>query len=212
MSYRLRCNLLTPLVALGLAACSEVPTSPSAGTLELGAPAANRAASQPSVAKLEVDYMEETINHHLAGIVMAQMCIEKTIHEELRQLCRESLASQQRQIELYRRWLRAWYGISYTGEIPQSAAQDIRRLAALSGAAFEDEFLEEFSKHHLQIIKQSEHVVRRASHDELRAEARMTVVNQSRQVIRMQTWDCAWYGDCRTGLTQQADRFLEEYA
>ena len=72
--------------------------------------------------------------------------------------------------------------------------------------------LEEFSKHHLQIIKQSEHVVRRAYHDELRREARMTIVSQSRQVIMMQTWDCAWYGDCREGLKQQAERFLEEYA
>ena len=211
MSYRLRSVVLTSAVALGLAACADAPTTPSSA-LEPGAPSLDRAAPQPSVAKLEIDYMQETIDHHLAGVVEATMCMQKAVHEELRQLCEQSLASQQRQIALYRTWLQQWYGVSYTGEITQSARRDIERLAALSGAEFEDEFLEEFSKHHLQIIKQSEHVVRRAYHDELRREARMTIVSQSRQVIMMQTWDCAWYGDCREGLKQQAERFLEEYA
>lgn len=70
----------------------------------------------------------------------------------------------------------------------------------------------EFSKHHLGIIKQSEQVVRRAYHEETRREALMTILNQSRQVITMQTWDCARYGDCRQGLKEQAERFLEKYA
>ena len=130
----------------------------------------------------------------------------RAIHEELRQLCRESIASQQRQIELFRTWLRDWYGINYVGEIPQSAAQDIRRLSQLYGAEFEDEFLTEFSKHHLRIIKESEKVVRRGYHEELRREAQMTITNQSRQVVQMQTWDCQWYDDCRRGLIKQAQR------
>jgi hypothetical protein len=39
----------------------------------------------------------------------------------------------------------------------------------------------------------------------------MTIVDQSREVIRMQTRDCASFGDCRGGLMQQAERFLREY-
>ena len=93
MSYRLRSVLLTSAVAFGLAACSDAPTTPTSA-LEPGAPSLDRAAPQPSVAKLEIDYMEETINHHLAGVVMAQRCIAKAVHEELRQLCQQSPASQ----------------------------------------------------------------------------------------------------------------------
>lgn len=100
MSYRHRSVLLTSVVALGLAACSDVPTTPATSSLEPGAPSLSQAAPQPSVAKFEIDYMEETINHHLAGVVMAQRCIAKAVHEELRQLCQQSLASQQRQIAL----------------------------------------------------------------------------------------------------------------
>ena len=115
-------------------------------------------------------------------------------------------------LDLYRTWLQEWYGITYVGEIRQSAEQDIERLSELFGEQFENEFLSEFSKHHLFIIKQSEMVVRRAYHEELRNEARMTIVNQSRGVIKMQTWDCSWFGDCRQGLMQQAARFLAEYS
>lgn len=217
MSHSIRALVLVS-AAIGLAACADSPAGPSSSLAPGEAPSLSAAAPQPSVARLEIDYMQETIDHHLAGIRMATLCVERVpnplLHEDaqLVQMCRESIASQQRQIELYRTWLREWYGINYTGEIPQSAEQDIERLSELYGEAFEDEFLEEFSKHHLTIIKQSEHVVRRAYHEPLRAEARMTIVNQSRQVVMMQTWDCAWFGDCRQGLKQQAERFLQEYA
>lgn len=216
MSHRLRSFVALAATAFAVGACSDSVTTPTAPELVDG-PSLSQAAPQPSVAKLEVDYMKETIDHHLAGIVMAGMCVERApnplLHEDaaLVQLCEASIASQQRQIALYREWLLDWYGIEYTGEIPQSAETDIRRLSELYGEAFENEFLTEFSKHHLQIIKQSEKVVRRAHHDELRAEARLTIVNQSRQVIRMQTWDCEWFDDCRPGLKQQAERFLAEY-
>ena len=30
--------------------------------------------------------------------------------------------------------------------------------------------------------------------------AQPIITNQSRQVVRMQTWDCQWYRDCRRGL------------
>lgn len=208
---------------LSLAACSadrSTAPGPSAasGLAPSSAPAYSRPAPQPSIAKLEIDYMEETIDHHLAGIVMDGLCVERVpqplLHEDaqLVEMCQESIASQQRQIALYRQWLRDWYGIDYVGEIPQSAQRDIERLSALYGEEFENEFLTNISMHHLMIIKQSEQVVRRAYHDELRREALMTIVNQSRSVIMLQTWDCAWFGDCRQGLKQQAERFLAEYA
>lgn len=150
--------------------------------------------------------MELTIDHHLAGIAETRLCVQGAINQELRQLCQQSIVSQQRQITLYRTWLREWYGIEYTGEIPQSSAQDIRRLSELAGAAFEDEFLTEFSKHHLRIIKESEKAMRTVYHDELRREAQMTITMQTEGVIEMQTWDCQWYGDCRQGLEKQAEK------
>ena len=201
MLYPHRRSPLAFVAALAIGACSDAPVAPS---LASSGPALSMAAPHPSVAKFEVDYMTFTIDHHLGGVVMAQLCIERAVHEELRALCEESLASQSQQIEMLRAWLAEWYGIEYTGEIPTSAEQDIRRLAELSGEEFEDEFLTEFSKHHLGIIKESEKAVRRVYHDELRTMiAQPIITNQSRGVVRMQTWDCEWYDDCRQGLINQ---------
>lgn len=203
MSFRSRSlSALALAAAFGLGACSDAATEPA--TTPTGGPSLSAAAPQPSTAKFEVDYMEEVVDHHTAGLVMAQMCIDKAVHAELRALCQESLQSQSMQIRMLQQWLRDWYGISYTGEIQQSAAQDIRRLSALSGAEFENEFLTEFSKHHLQIIKLSEKAVRKVYHEELRTQiAERIIQSQSRQVVQMQTWDCQWYGDCRPGLINQ---------
>jgi uncharacterized protein (DUF305 family) len=208
MSYKLRSPLLAGALAIGLAACADTPTTPTSSTPSMAPsqPSFDRPAPQPSVARYEIYYMEFTIDHHLAGIVEAQLCVERAIHEELRAMCEESIASQQRQIELFRTWLREWYGIEYAGEIPESAEQDIRRLSELYGAEFEDEFLTEFSKHHLRIIKESEKAVRTVYHEELRREAQMTITKQSQGVVMMQTWDCQWYGDCRQGLANQAKK------
>jgi len=196
-------RVLAVVAALGLVACStEVPTAPPAARVS-DQPSLSMAAPQPSVAKYEVYYMELTIDHHLAGIVVAELCVERAIHSELRTLCEQSIASQQQQIEQLRSWLLEWYGIDYTGEITQSAQQDIRRLAQLSGAAFEDEFLTDFSKHHLRIIKESEKAVRTVYHEELRQLAANIITAQSQQIVTMQTWDCQWYGDCRQGLINQ---------
>ena len=215
-SSRARSITLT-LAAVALAACSEPTTAPEGIALTANDPAFATAAPQPAVARLEIDYMMETIDHHLAGIEMAELCVQRvpnpTLHQDaaLVEMCEESIVEQQRQIDLYRTWLQDWYGITYVGEIPQSAEQDIERLSEMFGEEFENEFLTEMSMHHLMIIKRSEQVVRRAYHEELRSEARSTIVKQSRGVIQMQTWDCSWFGDCRTGLKQQAERFLSQY-
>ena len=208
MKYALRSPWIIAALAMALGACADSPVAPASlrSSLTPGQASFDRPAPQPSVAKYEVYYMELAIDHHLGGIVMAQLCVERAIHEELRALCEESIASQQRQIALYRTWLREWYGIDYTGEIPVSAEQDIRRLAELYGAGFENDFLTEFSKHHLRIIKESEKAVRTVYHEELRGEALLTITKQSQGVLKMQTWDCAWYGDCRQGLLTQAEK------
>lgn len=210
MLSRLRSIVVLTSAALALGACADGTTPPAAPDTSV-APSLNRAAPQRSVARFEVDYMKSTIDHHTAGVVMAQLCIDRAVHAELRQLCEQSLASQRMQIEMLQDWLQDWYGITYEGTIPPSAAQDIRRLSQLSGAEFEDEFLTEFSKHHLGIIKESDKAVERVYHPELRELARSIVIAQSRGVIMMQTWDCEWYDDCRQGFKQQAQRYLRQY-
>ena len=197
-------SALVLALALGVGACADSPTAPASAADQA---ALGTAAPRRSTAKFEIDYMTFSIDHHTAGIEMAELCIDRAEHAVLIALCEQSLVSQREEIATLQEWLRDWYGISYEGTVPQSAREDLRRLAQLDGEEFEDDFLTEFSKHHLRIIKESDKAVRRAYHSELRDMARMIIAAQSQGVIMMQNWDCQWYDDCRQGLKRQAQKY-----
>jgi uncharacterized protein (DUF305 family) len=189
---------------LALAACHKDATAPNSttgkgatpGTPTPGPPAPTPPPPGSAVAPYEAHFLEFMIDHHLGGVALATRCSERAVHEELRALCHHSLADQQRQIALFRSWLRQWYGVDYAGTMHPSAEANVQRLSAVSGTAFENDFLTTFSAHHVVTIVGSRQAVGAVPHDELRHEAQLMVTNQTHQVMAMQAWDCHWYGDC----------------
>jgi uncharacterized protein (DUF305 family) len=200
--------LLGVIVATG--ACAEnAPTGPvEAGPLSAarggGAQGAPADAEQPR-AGMEINYMEFTIDHHAMGIMMAQMCVEKAIHQELRELCQRSIETQARELALLQTWLQEWYGVTYEPQSTGGEQQMMEQMAVLSGAEFEIEFMEMFSRHHHQIVQRSRPVAGQAVHEELAQVAASIVEAQTRDIQLMLTWLCDWYDIChpRFGLAPQ---------
>lgn len=203
------------LVVSMLGACSGqsmAPTgptsldSPDSGALAAGAvgtesPArittADAPASRPSAANFELTFMTDMIDHHHMAIMMADMCIAKAVHEELRALCEQVKAAQMAEIEQMQAWLVDWYGISYEPVMKPAGQNMMDRLAALSGDAFEIAFMEMMIKHHSKAIKEGRHCLDKAAHAELRALCEDIISTQSAEIAQMQAWLCAWYGECR---------------
>lgn len=194
-----------------MVACSgKAPTSPSTSERSAGmsepsaattaavtsASGNNSAAPQPSAprAGLEINYLEFVADHHLMGVMMAQMCIEKAVHEELRADCQRDLENQQREIEVVKRLLLQYYGIPYEPSVDGEGR--MTQLQRLTGSEFERRFLEEFPRHHKTIIQRSETLVKNAVHQEVRQMAENIVSAQTADAIRLVTWKCQWYGDC----------------
>lgn len=199
-------------LAFGLSACSSDGISgPDSSSDQQGVaqqpsqPGSSGPAPDKEVAKFEVRYMTFSIDHHTMGIRMAELCVNKAVHSELRDLCRRSIESQRREIDQLHTWLDQWYGFHYEPQMTKSDRRMLERLAALGGKEFEDRFLNEFSRHHLQIIRRSEKAVRRVYHEQLRELARNIVVQQSEDVAKMRRWDCEWYGDCRNEDDEDSD-------
>lgn len=184
-------------LAVGLGACStDSPLGPEASETAAAQRTATATAPAPRVARLETSYMKFVVDHHTMGILMAQVCVNKARHAPLRELCRESIAAQQRERRQLQTWLREWYGIHYDPQLTPSDRKMVESLRQLSGARFEIRFLHVFPEHHAPVIQRSEPIIRRAFHSRLRQLAAGIIRAQSVDSARMRSWLCIWYRRC----------------
>ncbi len=154
-------------------------------------------APDKATAKYEIDFMQDMIDHHAMAVPMANMCVEKAIHVELRTLCQEIIAAQSAEIQQMQTWLMEWYGISYSPEMKPGDMRMMEKMAELSGAEFEIEFMEMMIKHHLKAIRKASKCVDRVFHDQLREMCENIIVTQAAEIEQMRTWLCDWYGICK---------------
>ena len=208
-------SIICVIVAAALAACSGQPLSPAAPTTLDSAGAASSAvgggpaagtgrittsdapASAPSAANFEIKFMTDMIDHHHMAIMMAELCIAKAIHPELRSLCENIKAAQMAEIETMQSWLQEWYAVSHAPVMKPGDQRMMDRLAALSGAEFEIAFMEMMITHHEKAIKEGQHCLRKAEHPDLRSLCTNIIATQSAEIDHMQAWLCEWYGECR---------------
>jgi uncharacterized protein (DUF305 family) len=210
--FRLICAAAS---AVMLAACSGQPDSPNApSAVNAAAPAAMSGSSRTpahiggvtiasapapsrSATTFEIKFMTDMIDHHHMAVMMAEMCIAKAIHPELRALCEDIRTAQMAEIEEMQGWLQDWYGITYEPVMTPGDEKMMERLASLSGAEFEIAFMEMMIKHHEKAIKEGRHCLDKAYHTDLRELCGNIIRTQSAEIAQMQTWLCQWYGECR---------------
>ena len=165
-----------------------------------GAPAdqvlLNAAAPDRRASRFEIDFMKGRIDHHAMAIEMAEICLTNAIHEELRALCEDIIAAQSAEIERMQSWIRDWYGVSYEPRMKRSDERMLARLASLSGAQFEIEFMQMMIEHHERAIEEAEDCVQRAYHRQLRRLCENIIEAQSAEIEQLQTWLCEWYDIC----------------
>lgn len=66
----------------------------SRGRSTAAASAQIAAAPERSAARFEIGFMTDMIDHHMMAIEMATICLDEAVHDELRQLCEEIIATQ----------------------------------------------------------------------------------------------------------------------
>jgi uncharacterized protein (DUF305 family) len=77
------------------------------GLTALASPvAADEPAPDKSTARFEVDFLMDMIDHHAMAVEMADMCIQKAVHDDLRAMCESISASQSAQIDQMQSWPR----------------------------------------------------------------------------------------------------------
>ena len=146
------------------------------------APAPDRATQ-----RFEIRFMEMTIDHHLLGVAMAQLCIQNTTpppppsDADLVALCQRIAAAQSAEVQTLRSWLAQWYGVQYEGRIAQPGT--LQRLERLSGEEFDIMISEMFIEHHARQIQNSLDCLQRAFHLQLLQLCQQQIATQSEEIV-----------------------------
>lgn len=150
-------------------------------------------------AEFEVMYMMLLADHHLIGIREAQLCQQKAQKPQLIALCRGNGAVQAGELLTVKRLLNQWYGIQYEPQISPEAQLTINELASRpNGAEFEMAFMQEFSRHHFLIVKQSVRclVGSELTHEDLQKLCRDVVDFQLSDIDEMRNLLCDKFNIC----------------
>lgn len=159
--------------------------------------AADAPAPSKSIAKYEVRFMENMVDHHNMALEMARICLTNAVHSELQTMCAQVIGAQQEEIATLQSWLSTWYGIA--GYQPKMSARDMKQmdqLSALSGAEFEITFMRQLIRHHQQATVRAAVCTERASHPELVDMCEEIIEMQSAEIVQLRAWLCGWYGLC----------------
>jgi len=148
--------------------------------------AASAPASDPATQRFEIRFMEKTIEHHLMGVMMAEMCVEKATDpppaadQTLVDLCAQIAAAQAAQAETLQTWLLDWYGIDFE---PKLSGGGMNRLERATGEEFDVLVTDMFIDHHLRQIRMSDDCLVRAEHPELLSMCEQMIASQAAEIV-----------------------------
>ena len=145
--------------------------------------------------------MTDMVDHHAMAVMMAEMCLTKAVHPELKSLCEKIKSTQTQEIATMQSWLLNWYNISYSPEMHMTG--EMKRLMSLSGELFEIEFMQMMIRHHFKAVVESRTCQKRAYHLELVRMCQEIETAQTQEIQTMQTWLCSWYSICNWGPKPQ---------
>lgn len=165
---------------------------------------AHAAAPAPtqSQQRYEVQFMTEMIDHHAMAVMTSELCLERPVHPELRAMCEQIHHAQLEEIATLQTWLEEWYGIHHEPAMNAGMQRQMEKLAALSGAGFEIEFMKMMIRHHWIAVVRAQQCQEKAYHMELIQMCEEIESAQTAEIQTMGSWLCDWYGICEYRLGQ----------
>jgi uncharacterized protein (DUF305 family) len=124
-------------------------------------------ASPKAVADFEVDFMKETVDHHFSAVKMGELCVRKTTLPSVREVCKDIVEAQRREISELRTWLRNWYGTDEQPSLDAQGRQMLEMLRSTSGRDFDIAISQAFIEHHGMMLPMASSCMATAEHDAL---------------------------------------------
>lgn len=150
-------------------------------------------------APYDLQFLDTMIAHHKGAIDMARLAGSRAQHDEIKQLARNIITSQQNEIEKMEDWRSKWFGgaapavnMQFPGMSEGMSGMDIEKLDRLKANAFDLEFVRQMIPHHQGALTMANDARAKGSNAEIKSLANQIAEAQEAEIAQMQKWQEEW--------------------
>lgn len=157
--------------------------------------------TSPDAAKApyELQFIDTMIVHHQGAIDMAELAETRALHEEIKELARNIINEQEREIASLSKWREKWFAESspavnmeFPGMNEGMKGMDTKKLESLKGNDFDLEFIRQMIPHHEGAVLMAKDAQKIDSYAELKNLAADIIDSQTAEIEQMKKWQSDW--------------------
>ena len=144
-------------------------------------------------------FIDAMVPHHQGAVEMAQVALENAEHDEIKQLSRNIVSTQEAEIQELKAIKEEEFG---TSEVPVEVSAGEMEAMGMTDPAelankdpFDGAFIDAMIPHHESAIEMARVAYRESDNPEITALAEAIVEAQSREITQMEGWRKEWYGE-----------------
>jgi uncharacterized protein (DUF305 family) len=167
------------------------------GSMDMGSGAMARQMVMDDGKYSDEAFIDAMVPHHQGAIEMAEVALQNAKHQEIKQLSRNIISSQQAEIEELKAIKQQEFG---TSEVPmEMSAQEMQMMGMTDPEAlankdpFDKAFIDAMVPHHESAIEMAQVAYRQSDNPKIKKLAEGIVEVQTREITRMEGWRQQWY-------------------
>lgn len=150
-------------------------------------------------APYDLQFLDTMIAHHQGAIDMAKPAATKAGHAEIKQLARNIISDQEKEIAQMKEWRSKWFAsappavnMEMSGMNDSMRGMDMEKLESLSGNEFDLEFIKQMVPHHRGALAMAKDASNKATKDEIKRLAEGIIKSQEAEIKQMSDWERTW--------------------
>lgn len=154
--------------------------------------------------KTSVDaaFIEHMVPHHEGAIAMANLALANAKTDEVKNLSKDIITSQQKEIDDMKAWYKEWFGEEMPSSVISSETTEdhAMHMDTMSGdvntleasTTFDKDFVTQMIPHHEMAIVMAQTTLRTSTRNEIKALAQSIIDTQTMEIEQMRSWLTTW--------------------
>ncbi len=161
----------------------------------------------PADAQYDLRFIDAMTPHHKGAVKMATDALQKSQRPEIKQLARNIIADQNREIKQMKQWRQAWYpnasdtpmaydaGMGHTMAMSHEQMQGMMMNGDLGSAdaQYDLRFMNMMISHHQGAIVMAQDALNKSQRPQIKRLAQSIITSQQQEIDQMKRWRQAWY-------------------